>query len=86
VLVLDFGKPAHPLLRFLYFGYLRLAVPLIGRWLAGSREAYAYILESLDDYPAPQEVSDAMQRLGLEQVQTEYLLAGVMGLSHGRKR
>ena len=37
LLVLDFGKPANPLWRALYFAYLRAAVPLFGRLFAGRR-------------------------------------------------
>ncbi|RME89871.1 MAG: bifunctional demethylmenaquinone methyltransferase/2-methoxy-6-polyprenyl-1,4-benzoquinol methylase UbiE, partial [Verrucomicrobia bacterium] len=52
LLILDFGKPARPWWRGLYFAYLRLAVPMLGRLFSGDREAYAYILESLRHYPA----------------------------------
>jgi len=53
VVVLDFGKPDNPLWRGLYFTYLRLFVPCLGRVFCGSAAAYAYILESLQRYPGP---------------------------------
>jgi demethylmenaquinone methyltransferase/2-methoxy-6-polyprenyl-1,4-benzoquinol methylase len=85
ILVLDFGKPANPLWRRLYFGYLRRWVPRLGRLVAGSAEAYAYILESLAHYPAQQGVAALMLELGLTQVQVINLLGGAMSINCGAK-
>jgi demethylmenaquinone methyltransferase/2-methoxy-6-polyprenyl-1,4-benzoquinol methylase len=85
ILVLDFGKPANPLWRRLYFGYLRWWVPRLGRLVAGSAEAYAYILESLAHYPAQEGVAAFMRELGLTQVQVVNLLGGAMGINCGHK-
>lgn len=85
LLVLDFGKPPNRVLRALYFGYLRLMVPLFGRVLCGNAEAYAYILESLRHYPAQEGVADSMCRHGLQQVRIHNLLGGVMSINYGEK-
>lgn len=63
--MLDFGRPANPVWRGLYFAYLRLAVPLFGRLFAGSADAYAYIIESLRHYPGQQGAAELMRRAGL---------------------
>jgi demethylmenaquinone methyltransferase / 2-methoxy-6-polyprenyl-1,4-benzoquinol methylase len=86
LLVLDFGKPDHPLWRGLYFGYLRLFVPCLGRIFCGSASAYAYILESLQHYPAQQGVSARMRELGLVEVRVLNLLGGAMSINYGEKR
>lgn len=86
LLILDFGKPASPLWRGLYFGYLRLAVPVLGRLFAGSAEAYAYILESLRHYPAQLGVAAKLRELGLIDVQTINLLGGAMSIHRAVKR
>src|SRR5215472_154505 len=57
LLILDFGKPASHVWRTLYFGYLRCCVPLLGLAFCGSASAYAYILESLKQYPAQRGVA-----------------------------
>jgi demethylmenaquinone methyltransferase/2-methoxy-6-polyprenyl-1,4-benzoquinol methylase len=85
LLVLDFGKPANPLWRGLYFGYLRLAVPVLGRFFAGSADAYAYILESLRHYPAQLGVAAKLRELGLADVQTINLLGGAMSIHQAIK-
>jgi len=86
LLVLDFGKPANPVWRALYFGYLRLFVPLLGLVFCGSASAYAYILESLKHYPAQEGVAAAMRDLGLEKVRIVNLMGGIMSINYGEKR
>lgn len=85
LVVLDFGKPGNPAWRALYFAYLRLAVPIFGWLLAGDAQAYAYILQSLQDYPAQQGVAATLRRLGCEQVQVIEPLGGAMGINVGVK-
>lgn len=85
ILVLEFGKPDNPVWRSLYFGYLRLCVPLFGLLLAGRADAYAYILESLKHYPAQRGVQAHMRQLGLEKTKFVNLVGGAMSLNYGVK-
>ena len=85
LLSLDFGKPDNRLWRGLYFGYLRLFVPWLGRIFVGDAGAYAYILESLKHYPAQRGVADKMRELGLVNVRILNLLGGVMSINYGEK-
>ena len=85
LLVLDFGKPDNALWRSLYFGYLRLFVPWLGRIFCGDASAYAYILESLKHYPAQQGVAAEMRAQGLANVRITNLLGGVMSINYGEK-
>jgi len=85
LLVLDFGKPDNPLWRSLYFGYLRLFVPCLGRLVCGNSAAYAYILESLHHYPAQHGVAANMRDLGLANVRIISLLGGVMAINYGER-
>jgi demethylmenaquinone methyltransferase/2-methoxy-6-polyprenyl-1,4-benzoquinol methylase len=85
VLVLDFGKPPNFLWRQLYFAYLRMFVPVLGRVFAGSWSAYAYILESLKHYPAQEGVAAAMRAAGMNRVIVTHFLGGVMTINYGEK-
>jgi demethylmenaquinone methyltransferase/2-methoxy-6-polyprenyl-1,4-benzoquinol methylase len=85
LLVLDFGKPDNAVWRAVYFGYLRLVVPLLGLAVARSASAYAYILESLIHYPAQRGVAAKMTELGLAEVRIFNLLGGVMSINYGRR-
>ena len=86
LVVLDFGKPDNPLWRGLYFSYLKLFVPCLGRIFCGNASAYSYILESLKHYPAQQGVAAKMRELGLANVRIINLLGGVMSINYGEKR
>jgi len=84
LLILDFGKPRNALWRSIYFTYLRLAVPLHGRMFCGNAAAYAYILESLKNYPAKDGVAAELQNVGWSDVRTIDLLGGIMSIHFAR--
>jgi demethylmenaquinone methyltransferase / 2-methoxy-6-polyprenyl-1,4-benzoquinol methylase len=81
LLVLDFGKPANPLWRGIYFRYLGWCVPLFGGLFCRNAPAYAYILESLKDYPAQQGVAAHMRDLGCRDVRIINLIGGAMSIN-----
>ena len=85
VLILDFGKPPQPLLRAIYFGYLRKVIPLFGRLFCGNEATHAYIYESLLNYPAQEGVEAALRNLGADWSEITYILGGVMTINHARK-
>ncbi|MSR43596.1 MAG: bifunctional demethylmenaquinone methyltransferase/2-methoxy-6-polyprenyl-1,4-benzoquinol methylase UbiE [Pedosphaera sp.] len=85
LVILDFGKPPNRLWRSLYFGYLRFAVPVFGRIFCGDAAAYAYILESLQHYPAQEGVATALRELGCANVGVTHLLGGAMSLNYAEK-
>jgi demethylmenaquinone methyltransferase/2-methoxy-6-polyprenyl-1,4-benzoquinol methylase len=85
LLVLDFGKPPNPLLRAAYFAYLRYWIPLFGRVLCGDSATYAYIRESLRQYPAQEGVAAVMQKLHCQRVRIINLLGGVMSINYAEK-
>lgn len=81
ILVLDFGKPRNAFWRVFYFGYLRCAVPIFGRLFCKNAPAYAYIFESLRDYPAQQGVEAHMRKLGCRDVGIVNILGGAMSIN-----
>jgi demethylmenaquinone methyltransferase/2-methoxy-6-polyprenyl-1,4-benzoquinol methylase len=85
LLVLDFGKPDNPLWRWMYFGYMKFLVPVLGAIVCGNPAAYAYILESLTHYPAQRGVAAKMHELGLTSIRTINLLGGIMSINYGEK-
>jgi demethylmenaquinone methyltransferase/2-methoxy-6-polyprenyl-1,4-benzoquinol methylase len=85
LLVLDFGKPDNALWRGIYFGYMKMVIPLMGLMFAGTASAYAYILESLKHYPAQRGVAEKMRELGLSNVRVIEFLGGVMSINYAEK-
>jgi len=86
ILALDFGKPDNSVWRSLYFTYLRVFVPVLGRIFCGSASAYGYILESLKHYPAQRGVAAQMKELGLSNVRIINLMGGVMSINYAENR
>ena len=86
LLVLDFGKPENGLWRHLYFSYLRRIVPLFGKIFCGDSQTHAYVLESLNHYPAQQGIAAAMKEIGCTDVAVANLLGGAMSINYGRKQ
>jgi demethylmenaquinone methyltransferase/2-methoxy-6-polyprenyl-1,4-benzoquinol methylase len=85
LIVLDFGKPPNALWRAIYFAHLRCSVPLMGWLFCGNAQAYAYILESLKNYPAQLAVAEKMRALDLKNVRVINLLGGAMAINYGEK-
>ncbi len=85
LLVLDFGKPDNATWRGAYFAYLRLAVPVLGRLFCQNAEAYAYILESLQHYPAQRGVDGQLRALGARDARIVNFLGGVMSINVAEK-
>ena len=85
LLVLDFGKPDNALWRSLYFAYLRLVVPVFGKLFCGEAATHAYILESLQRYPAQRGVDEALRELGCRDARIVNLMGGAMSINYGVK-
>jgi demethylmenaquinone methyltransferase/2-methoxy-6-polyprenyl-1,4-benzoquinol methylase len=86
ILVLDFGKPEQPIWRAVYFAWLRWAIPVLGKIFCRDREAYAYIFESLQNFPAQRGVAQRMRELECRDVRVVNPLGGAMGINYGVKR
>ena len=81
LLVLDFGKPDNRVWRAIYFAYLKFVCPLLGRFITGDRESYAYILESLKHYAAQRGVAAKMTDLGMSAVRIVNFCGGATSIN-----
>ena len=85
VIILEFGKPANSVWRWVYFTHLRCSVPLTGWVFCGNAQAYAYILESLKHYPAQLAVAAKMRAMNFSNVRVINLMGGAMAINYGEK-
>ncbi len=69
----------------LFQWYFRKAVPWMGSMLAGSREAYSYLPESVQSYMTPDELSAMMQKVGLHKVEYRKMGLGTVAIHAGEK-
>jgi demethylmenaquinone methyltransferase / 2-methoxy-6-polyprenyl-1,4-benzoquinol methylase len=79
-LCLEFTPEITPLLQPLYDIYSFQIVPLLGQVVAGDRDAYSYLVESIRRFPRQSELADMIAGAGLDQVKFRNLTGGVAAL------
>jgi demethylmenaquinone methyltransferase/2-methoxy-6-polyprenyl-1,4-benzoquinol methylase len=85
LLSLDFGKPESTLWRSVYFGYLRVVLPLLGGIFCGDPDTHGYILASLQEYPAQRGIKSLMESCGYRDCGFEEFVGGAMAINFGSK-
>ena len=85
LLVLDFGKPSFAPWRWYFFSYLKWMVPWFGRIFCRAAPAYAYIHESLENYPVQDGVAKMMRELGCQDFTIHRILGSAMTINVGVK-
>jgi demethylmenaquinone methyltransferase/2-methoxy-6-polyprenyl-1,4-benzoquinol methylase len=82
LVILEITQPQRPpLSTFFSFWFDRL-VPLLGT-LAGDRDAYTYLPESVKRFPAPEGLAMVMDRAGLERIRYTVLAGGIIAIHSG---
>jgi len=81
--ILEFSRPPNPAFRALYTLYSRRILPLIGGAISGSRDAYAYLPESVRKFPGPDELAEMMRAAGFDPVEFERFTGGIVALHLG---
>jgi demethylmenaquinone methyltransferase / 2-methoxy-6-polyprenyl-1,4-benzoquinol methylase len=79
-LCLEFTPEITPLLQPLYDLYSFQILPQLGRIVAGDREAYTYLAESIRRFPRQSELAEMIARAGLDQVRLRNLTGGIAAL------
>jgi demethylmenaquinone methyltransferase/2-methoxy-6-polyprenyl-1,4-benzoquinol methylase len=74
---LEFSLPTSSWFRSLYEFYSFQLMPLAGKLLAGTREAYLYLPESIRKFPPPEELSRILREIGFTRVAYRRLTNGI---------
>jgi demethylmenaquinone methyltransferase / 2-methoxy-6-polyprenyl-1,4-benzoquinol methylase len=82
---LEFSNPTNPLFRRLYDFYSFRLMPLLGLLLAGSRQAYTYLPESIRLFPSPEALAKLLEEIGFLQVTYRPLTNGIAVIHQGIK-
>jgi|SRR6185312_4105199 len=80
---LEFSHVAAAPLRRAYDLYSFNVLPRLGQIVAGDRESYQYLVESIRRFPPQQELAGMMRDAGLEQVRWRDFTFGVAALHSG---
>ncbi|WP_335924366.1 bifunctional demethylmenaquinone methyltransferase/2-methoxy-6-polyprenyl-1,4-benzoquinol methylase UbiE [Shewanella indica] len=85
LLVLEFSKPQHEIMRKAYDLYSFKILPKMGQLVAKDADSYEYLAESIRMHPDQETLKQMMQDAGLEQVDYINMTDGVVALHRGYK-
>jgi len=83
VVTLDIVRPAQPLWGAVFGAYFSRVVPAIGALVAGDRQAYTYLPQSVDRFVTPDELVELMEKVGLRDVSYRRFGLGTIALHVG---
>lgn len=84
LVILEITQPQRPPLSTFFSIWFDRLVPLIGT-LAGDRDAYTYLPESVKRFPPPAGLAKLMDEAGLESIRWTVLAGGIIAIHSGRK-
>jgi demethylmenaquinone methyltransferase/2-methoxy-6-polyprenyl-1,4-benzoquinol methylase len=83
---LEIARPTGRVFGVFYGLWFDKIVPRLGARISGDAWAYSYLPESVKEFVAPDELSDIMERNGLQNVTWRGLAGGIITLHCGRRQ
>ena len=77
MMCLEFSKPTFPPFRWLYDYYSFYIMPFLGELIAGSRQAYTHLPESIRMFPMPDELMALLKEIGFSRINYKKLTNGI---------
>ncbi len=85
LMVLEFSQIPNDLLQKAYDLYSFNVIPVMGQVVAGDRESYQYLVESIRKFPDQDTFASMIRRAGFDQVNYRNLTMGIAALHSGWK-
>jgi demethylmenaquinone methyltransferase/2-methoxy-6-polyprenyl-1,4-benzoquinol methylase len=82
-LCLEFSRPTTGPVRAAYDAWSFNAIPRIGGWVAGDRDSYQYLVESIRRFPDQNTFKAMIETAGFSRVSVTNLSGGVAAIHHG---
>lgn len=84
LLILEFSHPHNPKLKTAYNAFQSFW-PLVGELVAGERESYEYLVESIEKHPKQKALKLMMEDTGFVSVEYHDLIGGICSIHRGYK-
>ena len=68
LVVLEFSMPKNRLVRWVYRQYAHRLVPRIGGMISKDKQAYTYLPDSVEEFPAPERFAEILKGVGFKSV------------------
>jgi demethylmenaquinone methyltransferase/2-methoxy-6-polyprenyl-1,4-benzoquinol methylase len=85
LVILEITQPRRPPLSTFFSLWFDRLVPRLGS-LAGDRDAYTYLPQSVKRFPSPEGLAARMEAAGLEGIRWTVLAGGIIAIHSGRRR
>ncbi|MEJ5358345.1 MAG: class I SAM-dependent methyltransferase [Desulfobacterales bacterium] len=85
LLCLEFSRPTPTAFRLLYDFYSFRVMPRLGEWIAGNRQAYTHLPESIRTFPLPGELAGLLRGVGFREVRWRPFTRGIAVAHLARK-
>jgi demethylmenaquinone methyltransferase/2-methoxy-6-polyprenyl-1,4-benzoquinol methylase len=86
LLVLEFSLPHFPILRAVYGVYLHRFLPILGSLLTRQKKAYAYLGESIEEFPSGEAMVQLVEANGFCNATAQPLSGGIATIYTAEKR
>ena len=85
LLVLEFSLPTRSILRAIYRFYLHRCLPLLGSFLTGTKSAYDYLGDSIEEFPSGSAMCELMAKNGFTHTTVAPLTGGIVTIYTAEK-
>jgi demethylmenaquinone methyltransferase/2-methoxy-6-polyprenyl-1,4-benzoquinol methylase len=85
VAILEFSQVRWPIFGPLFRFYFRRVLPRLGAWISGVEGPYAYLPESVEQFPAPEALAEKLRAVGFASVSYVNFTGGIAALHVGEK-
>ncbi|MEM8872449.1 MAG: bifunctional demethylmenaquinone methyltransferase/2-methoxy-6-polyprenyl-1,4-benzoquinol methylase UbiE [Pseudomonadota bacterium] len=85
LMVLEFSQLPNPAMQWLYDRYSFNVIPPMGKVIAGDRESYQYLVDSIRRFPVQEQFATMIRAAGFEQTRYRNLSMGIAALHSGWK-
>jgi demethylmenaquinone methyltransferase/2-methoxy-6-polyprenyl-1,4-benzoquinol methylase len=85
IVILDTTKPKPNLLSPFIWLHMHLVIPLLGRLVSGTDDAYKYLPDSTEGFVTAEELTVRMAAVGFKKINFERLMFGTIAIHWGEK-
>tara|TARA_B100000989_G_scaffold291641_1_gene266370 strand:+ start:2857 stop:3570 length:714 start_codon:yes stop_codon:yes gene_type:complete len=80
LIILETAVPSFTIVRFGYFLYTKLFIPVLGKMIAKNQQAYQYLSTSAEHFPHGIEFQIILEKLGFKDIKIKYLSLGIVNI------
>jgi demethylmenaquinone methyltransferase / 2-methoxy-6-polyprenyl-1,4-benzoquinol methylase len=78
--ILELTRPTSKILRIGHRFYTRLIIPLLGKIVTNNKEAYRYLVNSVESFAAPEILEALLREAGFQEIHCSSLFGGIATL------